>query len=227
VEALGWEPDQTTMSFYERVYFGELEMREKIVARMQVPLAIILSLFGALSYMCLAIDFSKRGWVWYMFIVLMAVGVWFAARAARLLFQVLSGHAYRFMPSLLEYEDFRRASIAKFRDVEGAEQWLDSWVMTTMNREITRQFVTCSSYNAGINVDRSTRSWKAHTLLLRSGIITALAFVLFYLGELKEVPIYKVELVAVPADNTNHKVEIVRPLFLASVPASLRLHNEK
>lgn len=212
---------QQVFEFYERAYWFELDTREKIVARLQVPIGILLALFGAQAYMLLGADLTKSTWIYSCFLLILLIAFCFCARSAQLMFQVMSGHIYRFIPTLQEFERYRLSCYAKFRCVEGADQWMEHWVETSFRTELCEKIVGSTSYNAVINEDRSTRAWRAHTLLLWSGILTVLAFCIFFLGNLREVPIHKIELVS--SERTKSDVVFFRPVTLTDV---LRLQNK-
>lgn len=50
---------QELFDFYEKLYFHEVEAREKIAARLQIPLAILLSIASLYGYFLKGYSFSN------------------------------------------------------------------------------------------------------------------------------------------------------------------------
>lgn len=51
-------------AFYEKLYFQELERREKLSARLNVPLAILVAVIGFLSFMLNSAPTGITGCIW-------------------------------------------------------------------------------------------------------------------------------------------------------------------
>lgn len=209
------EVDASAAALYERMYFDTLETRENLVARLQVPLAVALSLVGAQSYMILATDFSKTGWVFSLYAIFLAIAFFTILRTSQHFFGVLSGHSYRFIPTPSDFEDFRQRAVEKFSDESPGSEWIEHWVNLTLRREILKHMITCATFNALRNDLRSGRSWRGHVLLMYSGVFTAMAFAAFHLGSLREIPVHRVQVVAVGQGNgPAHPVDLVDSIRL-------------
>lgn len=204
-------PDNETISFYERIYFLEIEMREKIVARMQVPLAVLVPLLGVHAFFVGSADKSRLDWSGFFFWLSLLISLFWTLRSGHLFFQVLSGHTYRFIPFLHELERYRKNCIEEFKRNPEADKWLNEWVSMTCKSHLTQHYILCASHNSQLNADRSNRSWKAHTLLLRGALGTGLAALLFLVFDLRETTIHQVKLIdAQPTQNM--QVELVNSI---------------
>lgn len=205
--------DEATAAFYERVYFDSLETREKLIARMQVPLALILSIAGALSYMALGTSLTQMNLIFWVYVILIFAAFVTLIRAGQYFHAVLSGYKYLFIPTLWEFEEYRSEAIQKFSDEPEADEHLEDWVTLTLRREILKHFIACSSHNALRNEFRSNSSWAGHRLLMYSGILTVMAFAIFRLADLRESPIHQVELVPQRMESS-HEVDRVNLIGL-------------
>jgi hypothetical protein len=51
--------DKYILELYEKVYFHEIDLREKLLSRFELSFGIAVPLFAAIAYLLLNIDFEK------------------------------------------------------------------------------------------------------------------------------------------------------------------------
>lgn len=89
-----------TQNLCEKLYFHELEQREKIASRLQLPLALILATIGFLGHMLKSVNLEAAGTVanlfWLSFVIASAVLV----LATYKFINALWGNTYGVLPHL-------------------------------------------------------------------------------------------------------------------------------
>ncbi len=191
-------------------------MREKIVARMQVPLAVLVPLLGVHAFLVGSVDKSRFDWSSFFFWLSLLISLFWTLRSGHLFFQVLSGHTYRFIPFLHELEKYRKNCIKEFKKNPDADKWLTEWVSITCKSHLMQHYIVCASHNSQLNADRSNRSWKAHTLLLRGALGTGLTALIFLVFDLKETTIHHRSRLNMRSPDGYQKTffTVVRPLLI-------------
>ncbi|MGB6103078.1 MAG: hypothetical protein WBF88_04425 [Pusillimonas sp.] len=171
--------DDTAFELYSKMYFTSLDLRERMAARAQIPLAAILALLGAQSYLFLNELFEKRGYELAFYAVFLTLAFAFVCRAAVLFFKVLSGQIYKVIPAPLALEKYRGKCLAQYAaNLDGdSEQWHDQWAATTVRGEMATHLADCATHNGEINDLRSEFSWRAHRSLMISVALTAIVFI--------------------------------------------------
>ena len=180
---------------YERIYFDSLDTREKLGFRAQVPMAILISLGGAQSFMVLAVEPVDESWFFCFFVFSLMLSFLFIVRSFQYFLKVMSGQSYRYIPTLIQIEKYRGDVINSYKDEEGAEEWLTDWVNMAVKEEVLLQMAHCASHNVLRNDLRSRYSSKGHFFLACSVCFTFFSFLFFYFRNLKENPVHKVQLV--------------------------------
>lgn len=189
------EIDAETLLLYERVYFHELDSRDRVIERMQIPIAMMLALYGAQAYLLSNSNYLPASAYLFGFAFCLGASILAGIVGGVSVFKVLTGHTYRLLPTLIDLESYRRNCANTFAASEGAQQYLDVWVKTSVVRDTARQLIVCASHNALQNTKRSGMSWAAHVSLMISGVTAAAAFLLFHIGDLKQEPVHAVEIV--------------------------------
>jgi hypothetical protein len=112
-------------AFYEKLYFQELERREKLSARLNVPLAILVAVIGFLSFMLNGAPISISGWSSFLFWAFFvsacgatAIGAWFFKAS-------WFGHTDKLLPTANETEAYRAQLIELYKDFDEKEQWVE------------------------------------------------------------------------------------------------------
>jgi hypothetical protein len=166
--------------FYEKLYFHEIDMREKLSARIQVPLAVFISLVGALAFMLQNYEDTVHNQASYFFILFLAASS--LALLVSLYFFIRSwyGHTYSFLPTAQKTESYREELCKTYNEYEDgktiAENHLDEYLCNYM--------ITCSSINTEVN---DARAWYFHKLsgwLIIVALLLLISFLFFHFGHL-------------------------------------------
>lgn len=131
---------------YEKLYFHELDRREKIGARLTLPFGAILATAGLLSFMLNVAARPSLGFAfWLLFsgpVVALLIGAWFFRLA-------WFGHTDKLLPTADEIEKYHARLTTMYRDYDEG----DALVKQYFDKFLFDYYVRDSSVNA-INNDR-------------------------------------------------------------------------
>lgn len=163
-------------SFYEKLYFQELERREKLSARLNIPLAILVAVVGFQSFMLNSAPFGVLGWsgllFWTFFVLAScatAVGAWFF-RASWF------GHTDKLLPTANETEAYRSQLIDLYKDFDEKEKLVED-ALTQYLYDYYKQF---SSENTVNNDTRAYRLYQATYAITVAVLLAFLAFIPYF-----------------------------------------------
>ncbi|WP_319549868.1 hypothetical protein [Desulfogranum marinum] len=160
---------------YEKLYFHEVEAREKLSARMQIPLAISLAILGVIANIIKGLSFSVAS-VWcYVFWLVFGASVVLFVFALKHFVRSFYGHAYQFLPPANETERYRLDLIETYKGYEEGEVLSKKY----FNQYIYNYYNECSSVNTAINDSRSEALHKCNTYLILCALPLAIAFLTF------------------------------------------------
>lgn len=200
--------NEKVFELYEKLYFHEVEAREKISARLQIPLAIILSITSVYAYLLKGISINNAGGWNIAFCILLLVS--FAIHCFSMVYfiRVFYGHTYEFIPSASETENYRNTLIETYSDY--AEK--DELVSKHFNEYLFRYYNECSSANTIINDSRSEFLHKCNTFSIANVIPLSILFLIFTFSGIDKNSIvkeYRIKLASpVIIENLNKPIEI-------------------
>lgn len=178
------EPEKRT-AFYEKLYFHELESREKLISRLQFTLAFLTGLVGAWVFMLARLDFNFNAsmmglavfFVAYVIVsVLLFFSSWYFVAA-------VWGHAYECLPSAVEIENYRLELHATYKDVPQGQSIAEDYFrefLCRYNRE-------CSTANSSVNELRYRHLYTSTGLAVYSLLPMVVAGFVFIIAGLGKV----------------------------------------
>lgn len=172
--------NENLLSFYQEIYFSEIDMKEKLVGRLQLSTALIFAAISIVVFLLKNIDYSAKGGVslvfWIAFILLiiaLALSAWFFVRS-------WWGHAYKMLPTLRETEDYRQELLDTYKDYDGG----DEIASDHFDNYLIKYFADCAGLNSITNDRRGHLLHNCNTSLIFAVIPLLITFFLFYFGEL-------------------------------------------
>ncbi|WP_218141811.1 hypothetical protein [Nitrosospira multiformis] len=157
-------------------------MREKLSARLQMPMTLIVTLCGAQAFLLQNYKYHTFSGLMYSFWVLIVVS--FALLMVTICYFVRSwwNHTYSFLPSAQVNEDYRQSLIEFYKTCENGEQ-LAAEHFTDYLRT---HYICCSAANTVCNDIRSVYLHKTNGMLIITAICTVGTFLVFSFGSLGE-----------------------------------------
>lgn len=171
-------------AIYEKLYFHELERREKINARLAVPLAATLAVAGLLSFMLNAAD-QPHGlvavWLFRCLFVASAAaltcGAWFFRKA-------WFGHTDKLLPTADAIEAYHQQLEATYKEFDDSAALVEKHFRDFLFDYYKRD----SSANAVNNDQRSYNLYRANAALTISALLALAAAAPFYWARTPAVP---------------------------------------
>lgn len=201
------------LQLYEKLYFHEAESREKLNARLQMPLALIISLIGAVAFLLQNYEHKGLSGFVVAFGLLLALAVVAILFAAYYFTRSWFNNTYSFLPAARDTEAYRQTLLELYRpypngEALAAEHFADY---------LLNYYVERSSENTACNDRRSLCLHRTNAALIATAIIAFAAFLVFFLGGLQKgresalvkmtAPITEQSEANVPNDPKSNKAE--------------------
>lgn len=213
-------PSEAVMKVYEEIYRVQIQFRENLPVRLQIPLAIALSLLTAQGFLFFAAGLVKVTIASTAFCLSLLGAFALVFFAGVVFFRISSGHLYQYLPTPREMEDFRarievhyRGNPAYAKSTQTITDLSNQWA----EKDIFRHYVVCTSVNAALNAIRSKAVFAVHRVLLVAIVLTIVAFIAFVLGDLKDQPIHRAQVELVEKVGPNRPVVIFQGIRSADV----------
>lgn len=166
--------------FYEKLYFHEIDMREHLTSRLQIPLAILVVLIGFLAYMLKNLSYETWTLPFSLFVAFYVLSIIFTLLALIFLVKSWIGFEYSFLPSAKETEGYRNDLIETYKGFEESSQLVDKY----LGRYLYDYFVDCSSINTANNDKRSMNLHYSRICIISAVLLAFIAFVPFRFGKI-------------------------------------------
>jgi hypothetical protein len=147
--------DEERHKLYEKLYFHEVDARDKVVARLQISMAILFSILSVFAILVKAVDIHIVGSLNLWFYGFLGLSVILFLKSFIYFVGAFYNHGYSFMPSPLRMEDYRQELINHYEPYEGSENYVDE----EFTKFIYDYFNKCTSANVIVN---DLRSYKVH-----------------------------------------------------------------
>lgn len=163
---------------YEKMYFHEIDMRDKLSQRLQITLAILVVLFGFLGYMLESASYTLGNIFAYIFWILFVLATISIFVAVYWFVRSWHGWEYEFLPAAEQWEAYRESLKITYSEFGECDRLVNKY----MKENIIKSFVECSSQ---ITSNNDRRSWCLHwanAFLIYAVIVAFLAFIPFCVG---------------------------------------------
>ncbi|PXX94717.1 hypothetical protein [Halomonas sp. LBP4] len=142
------------LKLYEKLYFHELDSRDKLTSRLQLSLAVLTGLVGALGYILMRLNLEAASpAAGAIFIVSYASAVVLVGSAGWHFIRALWNHSYERLPVATAIEDYRDELVETYKEFDdGAED-----VSHHFQDFLGRYFRECAEKNAEVNKIRADR----------------------------------------------------------------------
>lgn len=177
------------MSFYERHFFHELDVKEKITVKAQISFAAIFTIATGATYMLRVLDFDSNLVALGAFIILSAAHFLLLGAAIILILRAFWDNEFRYMPIASSIADYTNDLEKYNRDISifnssnppaAALEPID--ISETTAEFLKEKYIECASHNALTNAKRSENLHRGIGWIIYSGFplfIAAGAFVIF------------------------------------------------
>lgn len=170
------------LHLYEKLYFHEADAREKLNARLQTPLALIISLIGVVAF--LLQNYEHRGFTpsATLFALFLTMAVIALIAAAYFFVQSWYDNTYSFVPSARVTEEYRQLLVETYKPYDGGDKLATDYFHDYM----LKSYIDSSTANTAVNDKRSIDIHKTNGALIITAGITFIAFLTFFFGGLQK-----------------------------------------
>lgn len=144
--------DDKALLFYEKLYFHELDSREKLTARLRLLLAILTALLAAFAYVLSKTTFQSQAgpFASAVFLISLASSAVLLCVAATFFIKALWGHSYECLPLASKIEEYRLLLTETYKDYTNGDRLSADY----QKKFLVRYFAECASLNASVNEKR-------------------------------------------------------------------------
>lgn len=164
----------------ESLYFHEIQTREDLGQRLQIPLAVLIALAGIVGQMLQNMERGQTGnWVYaFWFAVTGCAGL----LAAAFFFFVRTGwgHVYKYLPVAGDLENYRSECNKLYENYPYSKELVE----TAVRKAVYDRLVECVTVNSAINDHKSYNILILNRVLAFAAVFSFASFLFFYFGEL-------------------------------------------
>lgn len=179
--------DNKLYELYEKLYFHEIESRESITSRLQLPLAILLSVLSlyALIIQDITLDINN-GWV-VVFAVSFFISICIYLNSVYHFIGAFYGARYQFMPSAAKLEEYRAKLSAEYKSYDGSDgnPNCNQLVSHYFDKYLLEISIASSSKNSIVNDLRSYKLHLCNSRILWNIIPLIVIFLIYCFGNIK------------------------------------------
>lgn len=169
------------LEFYEKHYFHEVDMREKLLARVQISLAMFVSLCSLLSYMLSNIKtFDWASIECRVFAGSMVFCLIFLVMAFVFFLKSFFNYTYQFLPTAKTTEEYRQKLIETYQPYEER----DDLVKKYFKQYLFNLYIQCTTVNSENNELRSANFHNTTKVLIPAFLFALVALMFFYFGKI-------------------------------------------
>lgn len=165
---------------YEKIYFHEIDGRDKVAQRLQLPLVTFLALAGFIGHMLQNVQRTNEAgaglWFW-SFLLIAVLGL---TSAAIYFVKSVIGKTYSYLPDPEEWSKHHKQCVALYIDYSNA----DALVAAAVKKNIIAIYIKCGTKNGAINAEKASYVFIILRCLVATALFTFAAFGFFYFGKL-------------------------------------------
>lgn len=174
--------NKNRLDLYEKLYFHEIDVRERLNTRLQTPMALIISLIGALAFMLQNYRCQEFSHVAIAFLLLFSLSGVFLTVAIYCFIRSWYNNVYRFLPCARDTENYHQQLVDTYRPYDKSGKLAEHY----FEEYISKYYIDCSSANTKRNDSRSLYAHKTNTFLIITAIFAFSTFFTFHLGGLEK-----------------------------------------
>lgn len=168
--------------FFEKLYFHELEAREQMTTRVQIPLTLLTAAIGALGFMGQNIDRDlSNSWTSW-FYALFLISVVFVIASGYFCTRCASGHWYQMTSFSSQWNDYYKSCVTTYQSQPDTER--TSLIESAFLETVKEKYVECASANAAINQLRAYYFNRTINLFIIALAFISATFIIYFLGSL-------------------------------------------
>ena len=171
--------DAELKTLYEKLYFEESDARDRIHARLQLPLTLIIAIIGALAFLLQnLVPVATPGG--YLFVFMLTVTSAFLIIAIIFFIRAHYNHEYLFVPDSAETAKYRLLLEETYQQRPDA----GALIASAMEKFIVGYFIEYAAHNTRVNDRRAAYIHKCTEAIIAAVMALSAAFLVFYFSDL-------------------------------------------
>jgi len=158
--------------FHQRMYFHELEARDKILSRLQLPLAILLATISFYGVLTNGIELDSLAQTNLLYLTFLALSFISVLISSSFFFRALHGHSYEYIPTSGETEDYKDQLISTYKDFDNCDHLVSNYLESYLGNAYSK----CSTKNTQVNDIRSEFLHTCNSFLVLSAALLLLTY---------------------------------------------------
>lgn len=188
---------------YEKIYFHEIDGRDKFAQRLQLPLVAFLAISGFAGTMLQNVQRADASTSAFVFWVLLGFAVSALTGAMWFFIAALTGQKYHYLPVPQEWKNHQTACAALYQDYDDAEKLVGA----ALQKNLIETYASCGTVNGAINEKKASYIFRLLRCLVFAALFAISAFGIFFIAKLDKNLV-----------KPTHRVEIANPLLLKELP---------
>ena len=165
---------------YKQLYFDEIERREKIESRLQLPLAIMVVIFGILTYMLQHVCDYRSDFASFLFWIFFAISCGCFILSILFFARSWLGYKYRLLATPESTEKYRAECIELYKNYENCDKLVDKAIY----QYFFNAYVEYSTWNMANNDTKMLNLERSGKTLFVSFLFCILMLGPYFLGNL-------------------------------------------
>jgi hypothetical protein len=168
--------------FYEKLYFHEVDGRDKIQGRLQLSLTVLLVVGGALVFLIQNFDYQAGAWtpIRLMFAFFVCAGSVALVCAIVFFINAFLTSGYYFLPDSSQTADYKQVldrTYAKYGERE-------KLISDAMDQYLVGYYIEYAAFNTRANDRRGAYVHLCNGATIAAAVLFIFAFLAFYFGDL-------------------------------------------
>lgn len=162
---------------FEKVYFHEIDGRDKVLQRLQMPLVASIALAGLIGTMLQNVTSGNTSWFVLIFYVLISIAICFLIAVGYFFVKASIGKTYSYLPVPKSWLEYQKECEELYADFDKR----DELVASAVEKSLNATYIQCATKNGTINAEKASYIFRILRCLISSTIFTFLAYSLFFL----------------------------------------------
>lgn len=167
---------------YEKLYFHEVEARDKIHSRLQLPLTLLLAIGGGAVFLFQNFDYQAGAWnaqrVTFAFFFCSAVVILIVGMVCFVM--ALWNHDYLFLPDSEKTAEYKKLLDKTYESFDGR----DKLISDALDQYLTGYYIKYAAFNTQVNDRRSAFIHYCNGAVIGAATLFIAAYLAFYFGDL-------------------------------------------
>jgi hypothetical protein len=183
--------NEKLFEFYEKLYFHEVEARESIANRLQMPLAILMSMLTLYAYLLQGLSLNSSNLVLLTFFFSLLCSIYFFVKSSLHFRDAFFGSTYELLPTAAVSEEYRQTLLKQYESFtgkggKGGSESCDVLVCRYFSQYLYERYIRTTTNNSNVNDLRAHNLHMCNSYIIKNTLPLLITFLLFSFGGLNK-----------------------------------------